>query len=100
MPDQSNEEFSVTIYNVGSSNSWQVQLQLFASIYCFLTVNSLLVLIVGVLFNTLPVNNSVVDLMDNSEEKQAISGFFVEVVDIDILNVEAVDPVSELPLFF
>ncbi len=95
LPNDCEHELLVGLEDVGGADANQVDLHLVACIEGDLAVDAHLEHIVCVFFDTVPLNDVGVDLVDDLEQKLAVSAFFVQVVDEHAFNVKGIDPQSE-----
>lgn len=72
--------------NVLSADTDQLDLQLGASVKSDLTVNTLLEGVVWILFNSVPLNNSWVNFVNDLQKDLTVSHVFVKIVDVNILD--------------
>lgn len=72
--------------NILGTDSDKLDLKGLAGIESDLAVYTLLEIVVGVLFNSVPLNDVRVDLVDHLKKHLAISYILIQVVDVNILN--------------
>lgn len=65
LPDDGKRQFLVSVQDVLGSNSHKLQLELSTSIKSHLAVNTLLEVVVWILFNSVPFNNVRVNLVND-----------------------------------
>jgi hypothetical protein len=95
LPNDGEHELLVGVEDVLGADADQVDLHLFACIEGNLAVDALLEHVVSVLFDTVPLNDCGVDLVDNLEQEITGPALLVQVIDEHAFNVEGVDPQSE-----
>jgi len=98
LPNDGKHKLLVTVLDVLSTDTNQLDLEGFAGIEGNSAVDSLFEVIVGVLFDSVPLDNLVVDLVDDLKEDLTITNILEQVVDVDTFDFERVDPETELTL--
>ena len=95
LPNDCEHELLVGLEDVRGADANQVDLHLVACIEGDLAVNAHLKHVVCVFFDTVPLNDCGVDLVNNLEQEITGSALLVQVIDEHAFNVEGVDPQSE-----
>ena len=95
LPHNSQNVLLVTSDKIVATDTRQFQSKLLANLDSLSAVDALLVSVVGLLVDYLPVDGARLELIQHLQNDQSIADIVVEVVNIDILNVETVDPETE-----
>jgi hypothetical protein len=95
LPHNSQNVLLVTGDKIVAADTRQLQSKLLANLDSLSAVDALLVSVVGLLVDYLPVDGARLELIQHLQNDQSIADIVVEVVNIDILNVETVDPETE-----
>jgi len=99
LPDEGKDELLVTVLDVNVTDTNSLNLELLEGIECNLTVDADLEVVIGVFLDTVPLNDSFIDLVDDLEENLTVSHILVQVIDSAVRDFEGVDPETELTLF-
>lgn len=99
MPHDSEHKLLVALLDILRTDADQLDFKGSASIESNLAVDTLLKVVVGVLFDSIPLDNVRVDLVDHLQEDLTVTDILVQVVDEDTFNSKGVDPQAELALF-
>ena len=92
LPDDGQDELSVTVMNIGVTDSDELNFELCSGIDGALAVVEPVEDVFGLHDDLWPFNDLVVNSVDNLAEDQTILQVFVKVVDEDTFDVEGVDP--------
>ena len=95
LPHDCENVLLVTSDEIVAADAWKFQSKLLAHLDCFSAVDTLLVGVVGLLVDYLPVDGARLELVEDLKYYQAIAHVIIEIVNIDVLDVETVDPEAE-----
>lgn len=99
MPNDCEYELLVALEDVGGADANQLYLQLGACIEGDLAVDAHFKHVVCVFFDTFPLDDVRVDLVDDLKQNLTVFALFVQVVDEHAFNVKGVYPQPEGTLF-
>ena len=95
LPDDCQDVLLVSIDKVIATNAWDFQAELLADFSDLATIHTALELVVGILIDSLPVYAPRRKLVTDFKNDDASLDILIEIVDVNILNVQAVDPEAE-----
>lgn len=99
LPDDSEHKFFVSIANIFGTDANHLDLEFASGVESSLAVDTCLEHILGLLLDVSPVDNLVVDPVDDFTQDVAIAHILIEVVDKHALDSKGIDPESESSLF-
>jgi hypothetical protein len=88
LPHNSKHQLFVTLLDITCTNTNQFDFKFTTGIEGNLTVDGLLEGVVWILFNSIPLDNSWVDFVDNFQQNLTITDILEQVVNVDIFNFE------------
>jgi len=95
LPNNGQNVLFVPFNEVATTNAWDFQAELLANLGDLSTINTAFKLVVGIFVNSFPVYTTWREFVADLEDHNTSRNVFVEVIDVNIFNTQAIDPESE-----
>lgn len=98
LPDHGKGQLLVSLGQISTTNSNELQLEFLGSLDGGVVINILTEIVLWRLVNLLPLNDRVINFIDNLVHQETVFHILIEIVYVDVFDTQGVDPQSESSL--